>query len=157
MQARKYLGAGIILLVAVTGAFAANDAASRGERHVMKMHGMHGPGHPPSVEFAAMHNIMAELLSARTGKTTAEIQALFEKGGPHEAFETLGLSHDEVKPLFQQARLTLIDRAAKAGLITAAQAEKLRTAKVEFNHGPMPPVPPVPAVPPVPPDADEDE
>jgi len=103
--------------------------AGDGERRVVK-HKVHGGA---SVEFVAMHNIMSELLSAKTGKTTAEIQALFDKGGPHEVAETLNLKHEDLQPLFKQARLTYIDRAQAANLITAQQAEKLRTAKVEMR------------------------
>jgi hypothetical protein len=87
-----------------------------------------------SVEFAAMHNIMAELLSAKTGKTPAEIAALFDAGGPHEVAEKLNLTHEDMKPLFKEARATLNTRAQAANLITAAQAEKLRAAKVEMRH-----------------------
>ena len=137
--------AGLLALGAAGAAVAADDPVV--ERHVIK----HGAGDEPTVErhvirhrggpmghasleHAAMHNIMAEQLSAKTGKTVAEIQALFDKGGPHQAFEALGIADDDVGPLFQEARRTLITRAAAAGLVTAQQAEKMRSAKVEMRH-----------------------
>ena len=104
--------------------------AGEGERRVSKQV-VHGGA---SIEFTAMHNILSELLSAKTGKTQAEIQAMFDKGGPHEVAEKLNLKHEDMKPLFKQARATLIDRSLAANLITSAQAEKLRTAKVEMRH-----------------------
>jgi glycerol dehydrogenase-like iron-containing ADH family enzyme len=148
MKAGKILAAALVALVAAGTAFAAAEGKGGecGERHVFK-HRVHGPGF--SVEHVAMHNIMSELLSAKTGKTAAEIQAMFDASGP-ETFDKLGLDEDEMAPLFKQARATLINRAAAANLITAAQAEKLRTAKVEMrmHHGPLPPPPP---------DGDDDE
>jgi hypothetical protein len=124
----KRLLIGSALVVAVAGvAFAAEDS-HHGARMKMRAHAQ------ASVEFAAMHNIMTELLSAKTGKTPAEINALFESGGPPEVAEKLGLKHEEMEPLFKEARATLITRAQAANLITAAQAEKLRAAKVEMHH-----------------------
>ena len=133
MLARKILVAGLLALGAAGVAFAAGDGPARGKRG-------HGPMGHASVEFAAMHNIMAELLSAKTGKTPAEIAALFDAGGPHEVAEKLNLTHEDMKPLFKEARATLITRAQAANLITAAQAEKLRAAKIEMRHrrGPHP-------------------
>lgn len=141
MKFRTILAVGL-LAAGAAGAAGAALAADRGKddgdrevrREVIVKHRGGGPMGHASVEFAAMHNIMAELLSAKTGKTAAEIQALFEQGGPHEAFETLGLDEDEVRPLFKAARQQLIARAEKAGLITGAQADKLRTAKIEMRH-----------------------
>jgi len=130
MQLKKILAVGLIALGAAGVAFASGDREG-GEG---KAHRMHGEMRHASVEFAAMHNIMADLLSAKTGKSVAEIRALFDKSGPHEAFEQLGLSKDEIRPLFKEARQTLITRAAAAGLITAQQAEHLRAAKVEMRH-----------------------
>lgn len=132
MKLKNIVVAGLLALGAA-GVAIAGSGGGDGERTVVK-HRMHGKGgHPPSVEFAAMHNIMAELLSAKTGKTTAEIQALFEEGGPHGVAEKLGLKDEDIKPLFKEARSTLITRAAAAGLITAQQAEKLRAAKIEMR------------------------
>jgi hypothetical protein len=126
------------LAVGATGvALAASDGPRGGDGERVEIRHRAGPGGHGghfSVEHVAMHNIMADLLSARTGKTPAEIQALFEKGGPHEAFEQLGLDEDEVRPLFKEARLKLIDRSAKAGLITTAQAEKLKSARIDMRH-----------------------
>jgi hypothetical protein len=140
MQLKNIVVASLLALGAAGIAIAAPAGEGDGERRVYKQR-IHGKGgHPPSVEFAAMHNIMAELLSAKTGKTTAEIQALFEEGGPHSVAEKLGLKEGDMKPLFKEARSTLITRAAAAGLITAQQAEKLRAAKIEMKfrhkHGP---------------------
>ena len=104
--------------------------AGDGEHRVAK-HKMHGGA---SVEFVAMHNIMTEQLSAKTGKTVAEINALFEKGGPHEVADTLGLKREEMRDLLKQARATLITRAQAANLITAAQADKLRQARIEMHE-----------------------
>jgi hypothetical protein len=120
---------GTALAVAAAGAALAGTTEMR-EKHVRMQHDGHA-----SVEFAAMHNIMGELLSAKTGKTQAEIAALFDEGGPHAVAEKLGLSHEDFAPVFKEARATLITRAAAAGLITAQQAEKLRSAKVEIRHG----------------------
>lgn len=143
MKFRTMVAVGL-LAAGAAGAAGAALAADRGgardddggevRREVIVKH--HGPGamRHASVEFAAMHNIMAELLGAKTGKTPAEIQALFEKGGPHEAFEALGLDEEEVRPLFREARQQLITRAASAGLITAQQAEKLRAARIDMRH-----------------------
>ena len=125
MKLKTLLVAGLVALGAASVAMAGD-----GERRMYK-HRAHGAA---SVEFTAMHNILSELLSAKTGKTQAEIQAMFDKGGPHEVAEKLGLKHEEMKPLFQQARGTLIDRALAANLITAPQAEKLRAAKIEMRH-----------------------
>jgi len=127
MLARKILAVGLLALGAAGIAFAAGDGPGKRQRG-------HGPMGHASVEFAAMHNIMAELLSAKTGKTPAEITALFDAGGPHAVAEELGLTHEDMKPLLKEARGTLITRAAAAGLITAQQAEKLRAAKVEMRH-----------------------
>lgn len=159
MQLRKWVAVGALALGALglAGAtFAADSTAPRAERHVIK-HRMHGPGGHASVEHAAMHNIMAELLSAKTGKTTAEIQALFDKGGPREAFEALGLDDDEMRPLFKEARATLITRAAKAGLITPEQAEKLRKARAEMRMKRMKGPPPEAPEPPLPPELEDDD
>jgi hypothetical protein len=126
-----------LLAAGVAGATLAADRVVKeeGDREVRREVIVKHRGHRgASVEFTAMHNIMAEMLSAKTGKTTAEIQALFEKGGPHEAFETLGIAEDEVRPMFKEARQQLISRAERAGLITGEQAEKLRTAKIEMRH-----------------------
>ena len=134
MKFGKVLAAAVLALGSAGLALAASDGGSRGDGERGHSHKMVHRGGHFSVEHMAMHNIMAEQLSAKSGKTVAEINALFEKGGPHEAFEQLGLDEDEVRPLFKEARLKLIDRSAKAGLITAAQAEKLRSAKFEMRH-----------------------
>lgn len=118
MLTRKILVAGLLALGAAGLAYAGSGK---------------GFGHA-SVEFAAMHNIMAELLSAKTGKTQAEIAALFDAGGPHAVAEKLGLKREDMRELMKEARGTLITRAAAANLITADQAEKLRAAKVEMRH-----------------------
>jgi len=133
MQLRKFAAAGLLALGALgTGVALATDDGERVERHVIKHRG--GPGHMASVEHAAMRNIMVEQLSAKTGKTAGEIQALFEQGGPLQAFETLGVSDEDARAMHQQARQTLIERAERAGLITGAQAEKLKQAKIEIRH-----------------------
>lgn len=160
MQFRKWVAVGALALGAAGlagAAFAADSTAPRAERHVVK-HRMHGgPGMHASVEFTAMHNIMAELLSARTGKTAAEIQAMFDKGGPHEVFDQLGLDDDEMRPLFKEARATLITRATKAGLITSAQAEQLGKARAEMRIKRMKGPPPEAPEPPLPPELEDDE
>ena len=147
MQSRKILVVtGAVLLAMAGAAFAAGEAKGepRVERHVIKHR---GPPMGHSVEHTAMHNIMAELLSAKSGKTAAEIQAMFDSSGP-ETFEQLGVDEKDVPALFKQARGKLIDRAQSANLITAAQADKLRSAKVEMKvrfdrgHPPLPPPPP---------------
>ena len=130
MVARKILVAGLLALGATGLALA--DGERRGddqrivEKQVVKGHA--------SVEFAAMHNIMGELLSARTGKTPAEIAALFDKGGPHAVAEELGLKREEMREIMMEARGTLITRAQAANLITAQQAERLRAVKLDVRH-----------------------
>lgn len=139
MLVRKVVAAGLLALGAAGLAFAASESttpgADTGEHH---MHHRHGPM-GPSVERAAMHNIMAELLSAKTGKPVAEITALFENNDPHEAIEQLGLKPEDLRPLFKQAHETLIQKAQAAGLITAAQATKLRAEPLPEHMGHRPP------------------
>lgn len=125
MKVKTLVMAGLLALGAAGVAMAGD-----GEKRVTK-HRVHGGA---SVEFTAMHNIMAEQLSAKTGKTVAEINGLFEKGGPHEVADTLGLKKEEMRDLMKQARITLIERAQAANLITAAQADKLRQARIEVRH-----------------------
>jgi hypothetical protein len=133
MSARKVVVAGLLALCA-TGLAQASDKDKRvEEKRVVEVHKVKGMRHA-SVEFAAMHNIMAELLSAKTGKTPAEIAALFDEGGPHEVAETLGLKKEEMRALMKEARGTLITRAQAANLITSEQAERLRQAKFEMHH-----------------------
>lgn len=95
-----------------------------------------------SVEHVAMHNIMAELLSQKTGRSVAEIKALFENSeDPRAAVDKLGLSHDDMRALFQQAHQTFITKAEAAGLITAEQAKQLRSEPLpepREHHGPPP-------------------
>lgn len=129
MLGKKILVAGLVALGAAGLAYAGSDKPRDGER-VQKREVIKEFGHA-SVEFAAMHNIMAELLSAKTGKTQTEITAMFDKGGPHAVAEELGLKREDMRDLMKQARGTLITRAAAAKLITAEQAEKLRSAKFE--------------------------
>jgi hypothetical protein len=132
MLTRKILVAGLLALGAAGLAFAGSGKGGDDER-IVKREVHRGFGHA-SVEFAAMHNIMAELLSAKTGKTQAEIAAMFDAGGPHEVAEKLDLKREDMRELMKEARGTLITRAAAANLITAQQAEKLRAAKVEMRH-----------------------
>jgi hypothetical protein len=124
MKLRTLVTAGLVALGVASVAMAGD-----GERRVK--HKIHGGA---SVEFMAMHNIMAEQLSAKSGKTVAEINALFEKGGPHEVADALGIKKEEMRDLMKQSRITLIARAQAANLITAAQAEKLRQAKIEVHE-----------------------
>jgi len=126
MHVRKILVASILALSAAGAAYATGDKGSDHDRD-----GDHGRMHhrmPFSVEHVAMHNIMAELLSAKTGRSQDEIRAMFQNGDPHEAIEKLGLSRDDMRALMQQAHLTLIQKAQSAGLITAEQATKLKAA-----------------------------
>lgn len=126
---KKMMAIGLIAFGAAGAAMAGSDAtgAGDGERKVVRQR-MHGPG----LESAALHNIMAEQLSAKTGKTVAEIRGMLEKGG-RDAFAELGIKDEEIRPLFKEARLTLISRMQAARLITPEQAEKARTAKVEMK------------------------
>lgn len=137
MSARKVVVAGLLALCA-TGLAQASDQDKRvdkrvDEKRVVEVHKVKGMGHA-SVEFAAMHNIMAELLSTKTGKTPAEIAAMFDAGGPHEVAEQLGLKGEEMRALMKEARGTLITRAQAANLITSEQAERLRQAKFEVHR-----------------------
>ena len=131
MLARKIAVAGLLALGAAGLAYAGSGEKRGDGERVVERHKVIGHA---SVEFAAMHNIMAELLAAKTGKTAAEIAALFDEGGPHAVTEKLDLKRDEMHALMKEARGTLITRAAAANLITAEQAEKLRAAKVEMRH-----------------------
>jgi hypothetical protein len=117
--------------------FAASEGGHDG--HVIKHRFVHGMG----VEQAAMHNVLAELVSAKTGKSVAEVQAAFDQSHPHEAMEQLGLTEDDMKPLFKQAHEKLVAKAQAAGLITAAQAEKIRSQphKRIMRHPSPPPAP----------------
>jgi hypothetical protein len=134
MLARKMVVA-VLLATGMGGlAWAADGEKKVEQKRIVEKHVVHRAMGHSSVEFAAMHNIMAELLSAKTGKTQAEIAALFDAGGPHEVVETLNLSEEDMRATFKEARGTLITRAAAAKLITPEQAEKLRAAKVEMRH-----------------------
>ena len=137
MLARKMVVA-VLLATSVGGLAWAADGAKPDkrvdEKRIVEKHVVRGPMGHASVEFAAMHNIMAELLSAKTGKTQAEIAALFDAGGPHDVVETLNLSEEDMRATFKEARNTLITRAAAANLITAQQAETLRQARIEMHH-----------------------
>lgn len=120
-------------LLGGTTATRADDGASPHGRQVKFVRKL-----GPSVEHAAMQNIMAEALSAKTGRSVAEIKALFADSPPPEVARELGLSETDMKSLFKQSRETLIQRAAAAGLITAEQATELRNAKLpdRMRHGP---------------------
>ena len=142
---RVLVVAGLVLGMAGM-ALAANDHGPGGdgaEHDRVVKHRMHGG---PGLEHMALRNIMAELLSARTGKSAGEIQALFESNGPHEAFDQLGISDEDHRALFKQAHTTLVNRMAAANLITPQQAEKARSAKIEMrvHRGPKPPQAPMP-------------
>lgn len=94
-----------------------------------------GRGGPPaSVERAAMHNLLAERLAGSTGRDAAGIASLLGETPPWQVADKLGLSPEQMHEAVQSARATLIERAAAAGLITAAQAKELAAAR--------PPAPP---------------
>ena len=131
MLARKVIVAGLIALGASGIALAAEKDKRVDEKRVVEIHKVRGHA---SVEFAAMHNIMAELLAGKTGKTQAEIAAMFDEGGPHEVAEELGMKKEDMRAVMKEARGTLITRAQAAKLITAEQAERLRKAKMEIHH-----------------------
>ena len=130
MLARKVTVAALLALGVAGLAYAGTSERHGDQERIVERHKVMGHA---SVEFAAMHNIMAELLSAKTGKTQSEIAALLDEGGPHAVAEKLGLKREEMQSLFKEARGTLITRAESAHLITAQQAEKLRAAKVEMH------------------------
>lgn len=132
MVARRILLAGLFAAGAAGLALAAPDADRRDGATVRHHHIVHGAGHA-SIERAAMQNILAELLSEKTGRPAAEIAAMFGDGPPHEALEQLGIAGDQMPPLFQQAHAMLIKKAAAAGLITATQA-----AEIEARPPPRP-------------------
>lgn len=129
MFIRSILVAGLMALGAA-GALAASDARPEPQAHDEGFHrgGHHGAG--LSVEHAAMHNLMASLIANTTGRSEAEIRALFASGDPRDAAQKLGLSRDDMHGLMKQARGQLIDKAAAAGLITADQAAELRAAQM---------------------------
>ena len=105
--------------------------AGHGKHH----EGMHHGGMRFSVEHVAMHNIMAELISQKTGRSVAEVRGLFENGDPRAAFDKLGLSRDDVHAMMKTAHGQLIDKAAAAGLITADQAATLHAAPIPEHPG----------------------
>lgn len=61
---------------------------------------------------------------------------MLESAPPPEAARQLGLDEAEMKAVFDQARTTLIQRAAAAGLITQEQAERIRAAPSNGRTGP---------------------
>jgi hypothetical protein len=126
MKVKSLVIAGLLALGAAATAAVAGDGERRKVEHRVKGNA--------SVEFTAMRNIIAEQLSAKTGKTQAEITAMFDKGGPHEVAEQLNLKKEDMREVMKEARQTLITRALAAKLITAEQAEKLRAAKIEVRH-----------------------
>jgi len=136
MKLRTILATGLLALGAAGAVFADSDTKeSRNGWH----HGHHRMG--ASIEHVAMHNIMAGLLAAKTGRPEAEIRALFETSGPHEAIEKLGLSRDDMHALMEQAHETLLTKSVAAGLITAEQAQKIRSMprlRHDGHDGPPP-------------------
>lgn len=135
MQRHTLLAAGL-LAMAAGGAFAA-DKAPRTDADGARHEQMHKRHHRfgPSVEHAAMHNIMAGLIASKTGRSEAEVRKLFEDNGPREAIDKLGLSRDDLRALREQAHEQLVKKAAEAGLITAEQAARIR-AMPRPEHGP---------------------
>lgn len=130
MFIRSILAAGLLALGAA-GVVSAEGDAGHGMHH---RHAFMGA----SVEHMAMHNIMADLLSAKTGRSQAEIRALFEGSNPHDAIAKLGVSRDDMHALMKQAHDTLITKATAAGLITADQAQKIRSMPHPEHDGPPP-------------------
>lgn len=132
---RSAVAASLLLLSTVTVGFAApapNPGDDSRERR---------PHPPMSVERLAMENIMVEKLSQQTGRPATEIAALMNRPPPEVAKE-LGLDDAAMRSNFDSARLTLIQRATEAQLITAAQAEQLRNAPRPMRHGPRSGEPP---------------
>jgi hypothetical protein len=131
MYLRSILAAGLLAL-GTAGAVFAEGATGGDPAHRMHPHMMAG-----SVEHVAIHNIMAQLLADKTGRSVDDIRALFEGSDPHDAIAKLGLSRDDMHALMEQAHDTYVTKATAAGLITADQAQKIRAAHAE-HFGPPP-------------------
>ena len=133
MKLRTLLSTSLLALIVGGGGPAAAEDAGRPHReHIVRHIGR------VSVERAAMRNILAEQLSARTGRSAAEIADMFESAPPPEAARQLGLSEADMKAVIDQARTALIQRATAAGLITPEQAEQIRMAPRNERMGPPP-------------------
>lgn len=119
--------AGTLALGAWAASAPAGEAGDAGRHH-------RGPAH--SVERVAMRNLIVKQLAARTGRSEAEIGELMQSQRPHEVAETLGIERDAMKEIFTSARTTLIDEAVQAQMITAAQADELKSAPPpgRFRH-----------------------
>jgi len=87
--------------------------------------GMQAHRPAPSVEHAAMQHLLAEALAQRSGRAVAEIEGLLLQQDPREVGEQLGLEPQAMHELMRNTRRTLIQRAQQAGLISAAQAQRL--------------------------------
>ena len=81
-----------------------------------------------SVERVAMRNLIVNQLAGRTGRSATEIGELLQSRRPREVAETLGLDEAAMKEIFASSRLTLIDQAVQAQMITAAQGDELKNA-----------------------------
>lgn len=93
-----------------------------------------------TIEGMALQNILAELISARTGHPPARVREALREQYSHESLESLGLSAADMRVLFEQAHATLVDRVAAANLITAEQAARVRelTPGPQLRRAPMP-------------------
>lgn len=136
MSIRTLATASLLALSALCAAGAATNPPSdeppqqgglRGERH----------GPPVSLDRFAMENALAERLGQQTGRPVAEIAAMLGRQPPPEVARTLGVDEATMKSLFEAARQSVIAKAQEAQLITAAQAEQLKSAPPPGRRPPM--------------------
>lgn len=148
MSFRKLATASLLALTALTAAAATTTSTTSTATPPASADGQpsrhgHPWGAPPvSLERFAMENAMVEKLSQQSGKSPADVQALLDKQPPPEVAKSLGIDEATAKTLLDSARQSVIQKAADAQLITAAQAEQLKAAPPPRHHrgmhGPRP-------------------
>ncbi|MFA5940387.1 MAG: hypothetical protein WC809_13605 [Sinimarinibacterium sp.] len=95
----------------------------------------HRRDQPYSLERVALRNLVVKQLAQRSGQSEAKIGELLQSQPPHAVAETLGLDRAAMKDIFTNARTTLIDDAVQAQMITAAQADELKSAPPPRRFG----------------------
>lgn len=93
---------------------------------------------PPSVERAAMENLIAEALSVRTGRSAAELLQLLAQSPPPDVARQLGVDDAAMREIVRAAHVTLVERALAAGLVDATQAAKLLAAPLRESRAHSP-------------------
>jgi len=119
------LAATLLLPVAALAAGYPGSSGSETPPPRQTSEGMPARRPAPSVEHAAMQHLLAEALAQRSGRAVGEIEGLLLQQGPRGVGEQLGLEPQAMHELMRNTRRTLIQRAQQAGLISAAQAQRL--------------------------------